>query len=381
MLHQKPLAPIWPQVTVVVPCKGDDHELKKNLEAIIKQGIPAHEIIFVTAIQEDPAQPVFNELKMKYSSQKIRCLVAGISNTCGEKVNNLLRAVENADPSSEIFVFADSDAQPAPNWLFDLVAPLCLKDSAIGATTGYRWYLPERRNPAGVLRSAWNAGIATLLGPHERNFCWGGSMAIRKETFNRIQVRKYWEHSISDDYSMAQALRDAKLRVHYVPQCLIPSRGRTSWKEVFDWSARQLIITKVYSNKFWKLAILSQSIFSMTVLLGGTLLPFEWQRLEPTLSKSLVPRGDFEYLPVSLTLATLFLLGFFRGFFRWRSTRTILAAHRAHIDSFAWAYIFLPPWISLFSTLVLWRSAFTNRVEWRGRVYELISPNEVRVLK
>ncbi len=34
-------------------------------------------------------------------------------------------------------------------------------------------------------------------------------MAIRKTTFHRARVLDYWQRSISDDYSMTQAMKDA----------------------------------------------------------------------------------------------------------------------------------------------------------------------------
>ena len=46
----------------------------------------------------------------------------------------------------EVLVFVDSDARPEKSWLKKLVAPLA--DETLGASTGYRWFLPVR--PAGV---------------------------------------------------------------------------------------------------------------------------------------------------------------------------------------------------------------------------------------
>ncbi|MFI5175276.1 MAG: glycosyltransferase [Terriglobia bacterium] len=371
----------WPRVTVVVPCKGVDHELEENLKAVIRQDSPAHEIIFVSAREDDPAQEICRKLQAELPLLPIQCLVAGTSDQRGEKVNNLLEAVRKADPSTEVFVFADSDAKPSQSWLRELVSPLDTQGPPVGATTGYRWYFPEFGNPSGVLRSAWNAGIATLLGPHDRNFCWGGSTAIRRETFERVRVGDYWQHSISDDYSMTQALKDAHLSIRFVPQCLLPSRGRTTWREVVQWSTRQLIITRVYSNKLWKLAAVSQSVFALTVLLGSALLPREWGLFFSSGMSFSTSTARFGVLPVTAFLLAIFLLGFVRGFFRWLSVRSILPSHHENLDHFGWTYVFLPPLISLFSAYILWRSALTNRVEWRDRVYKLMSSQEVKVLR
>ena len=157
-----------------------------------------------------PARPLLNDLVRKFPGHPIKLVTAGISDERGEKVNNLIQAVAQTDSRSEVFVFMDSDSQPHLNWLQALISPL--QDDRIGVSTGYRWYFPERGNLAGVFRSAWNASVATLLGDHSRNFAWGGSMAIRRSTFVRANVLRYWSQSISDDYSITQAMRDSKLK-------------------------------------------------------------------------------------------------------------------------------------------------------------------------
>lgn len=324
----------------------------------------------------------------QYPTQPLRTVVAGESNSRGEKVNNLLQALERVDADTDVFVFADSDGRPPSTWLRDLVAPLWIwrdgrRDAAqdVGATTGYRWYLPEPGNLPSVLRSAWNAGIATFLGPHGRNFCWGGSMAIRRETFEKIQVRKFWQHSISDDYSLTQALRQAKLKIHFVPRCLIPSGGRVRWREVTQWATRQLIITRIYSNPLWKLAFVLQGIFSVGILLGWGLLPIEWHRSPGIAQFPSAPLSAIKAFSVTGLLMAVFLLAFVRGFYRWRAIRCVLPPHRANLNRFAWVYIVLPPLISLWSAYLLFRSALTRRVCWRGRVYELISSDKMKVLE
>ena len=51
-----------------------------------------------------------------------------------------------------------------------------------------------------------------LLGPGECRFAWGGSMAIRKETFFDIRVPDYWKNTVSDDYALAAAVARARSR-------------------------------------------------------------------------------------------------------------------------------------------------------------------------
>src|SRR4029078_4592494 len=124
-------------------------------------------------------------------------LVAGEATSCGQKVHNLVHGVENSAGDAEVFVFCDSDARFSEDWLTNLIAPL--EDSEVGVSTGYRWYVPTPGRPAPLLREIWNASVVPMLGAHSRNFAWGGSMARRREVFDRIGIRKAWEGAVSDD--------------------------------------------------------------------------------------------------------------------------------------------------------------------------------------
>ena len=177
-----------PFATVFVPCRGVDDGLKENIKAIFAQDYPAFEIIFVSDRADDPAFAIIEEARRSFAGESgptMRFVVSGPATDSGQKVHNLRVAVAEADPQSEIFVFVDTDARPATNWLQLLVRPL--QDPDLGATTGYRWFIPVRGGVASHLRSVWNAAIASALGEQpEKNFCWGGSTAIRRETFYEI---------------------------------------------------------------------------------------------------------------------------------------------------------------------------------------------------
>jgi cellulose synthase/poly-beta-1,6-N-acetylglucosamine synthase-like glycosyltransferase len=259
--------PWMPSVSVILPCKGLDFELEKNVEAVFRQVYPFFEVLIVTATEADDAVEPLRHLAAKFPGHRIRFVTAGLSPDRGEKVHNLIQALAHVDPASDVLVFTDSDSRPHLCWLQELVAPL--RNENVGLSTGYRWYYPTRGNLASVIRSAWNGSIATLLGNHNHNFAWGGSMAIRKTTFHSARVLDYWQRSISDDYSMTRALKDAKLRIHYEPRCLIGSHGCCGWGELLEWSTRQMILTKVYSRKFWQLAFVSQWTFSSGLVVGA----------------------------------------------------------------------------------------------------------------
>jgi ceramide glucosyltransferase len=369
--------PWMPPVSVIVPCKGLDFELEKNVEAVFRQVYPFFEVLIVTATDSDAAVKPLRRLAEKFPGHKIRFVTAGISPDRGEKVHNLIQAVAQVDPASDALVFTDSDSRPHLCWLQELVAPL--RNEEVGLSTGYRWYYPTAGNLPSVIRSAWNGSIATLLGNHKHNFAWGGSMAIRKTTFHRVRVLDYWQRSISDDYSMTQALKDAKLRIHYEPRCLIGSYGRCDWGELLEWSTRQMILTKVYSRKFWQLALVSQWTFSLVWWwsLAGVLvalLPRGEGSLTGTLWRAGLPKYAF-------LAGFLFLFGAVRGWYRTRTIQCLRPERRDEIQKFWWGYVLLFPLASTLTAYNLARSALTSSIEWRGVRYEFGSAHELRVIR
>ena len=135
-------------------------------------------------------------------------------------------------PRSEVFVFLDSDAVPHPTWLRTLVAPL--GDPQIGAATGYRWYIPTGAWPS-LVRSVWNASALTFLGDHKFNFVWGGSVAMRRETFVREKIAERWKNALSEDYLITQTMHRIGLSIRFVPRCVLPSDEEATWAFV-QWS-------------------------------------------------------------------------------------------------------------------------------------------------
>src|SRR5215813_171560 len=139
-----------PKAVVIVPCRGLEHDFEENMRAMLAQEYRDYEVVFVTESENDPAHEALSRL-LKQSRRPGWMVVAGEAKNQGQKVHNLCAAIDtlnSIDRRVEVLVFADSDARPTRNWLADLVAPL--GDKRIGATTGYRWYVPavDKRNPA-----------------------------------------------------------------------------------------------------------------------------------------------------------------------------------------------------------------------------------------
>ena len=370
-----PAPPAWmPPASVIVPCKGSDFELQENMEAVLDQEFEDYEVLFATSTESDPSLADLRRAARKFPGRRVKFVVSGHSNQRGEKVHNLLRALDQADPGSEVLVFADSDGRPHRQWLRDLLSPL--RDPEIGASTGYRWFFPRSGNLASLLRATWNSSIATLLGGHRHNFAWGGSMAIRRSTFAAVDVPAFWKHSVSDDYSLTEAVNAAGLRVHFQPRCLVATHGDCTWSELLEWSARQVIITKVYSPGRWRLALLSEWPFVW----------FWWWTVGELLAWALGAGGAIQIRwleggALLLLLGVVWLLGAVRGLFRWRMIWRIRPEQQERLKRDFWGYLFLGPLAATLTACNLAVSLFTSTIVWRRVRYELVSGREVRVVR
>jgi cellulose synthase/poly-beta-1,6-N-acetylglucosamine synthase-like glycosyltransferase len=289
--------------------------------------------------------------------------VAGIAEGRGEKVNNLLHGVEAIDEAAKVFVFADIDATPSPDWLGALVSRLA--DPQITVSTGFRWYLPGR-GFVSQLRAAWDTSIATMMGEHNHNFAWGGSMAIRAADFRRLGIaERYWKNTVSDDYAMTRAVREAGGKIAFEPRCLVASREESGLREFLRWSTRQIIITRVYAAHLWKLGIAASLIYCGTFMLGLAVL-------------ALPGATAHQRVAVGSALFVVLVLGAGKGFIRSLVAREVFPMEIGGGASCYWLLSPVVPWIMLGNFVV---AGFTRRIEWRGTEYELVSADEVRVIR
>lgn len=360
----KPLADFHPFVSVIAPSRGLETGLAANLLTLVTQDYPAYEVLFVFDRNDDPAIEILK--KLDHSPVRTKTVIAGAATDSGQKVHNLRVAVEKVDPDSEVFVFVDTDARPGKLWLRQLVAPLV--DERLGASSGYRWFVPEKGGIASRLRSVWNASIASALGGDTRkNFSWGGSTAIRRSVFDGLGIRERWQGSVSDDFTVTTVLKEAGLPIHFTPNCLVASVGDCSVHELFEFTTRQIKITRVYAPQLWKPLLLGSALFAI-VFFGGILL--------------LVVRliAELPYMFLLLVLLILFLLGAAKGFIRWRVIGLPLADYRKQLNRDLLAHVFLWPFASLLYLHNSIAAGFSRQINWRGITYALKSPNEAVII-
>ena len=332
-----------PPATVIVPVKGNDPGLRENLAALAAQDYPDYELIVVAHCAADIPAGVL--------PARVRVVLAHAQEPAtGEKVLNLRAAVRFARKRSLLFAFADSDGRVSRAWLRALAVPLA--GAQVGASTGYRWFAPEPPDFWSLMRSVWDAVIGGTFGPGANAFAWGGSMAIRRETFHTIHVPDFWRDTVSDDYALSDAVRRAGLRIVFAPGAMAVSTDRTGGRAFLAWARRQLTITRVYRPRLWWTALAAHVFYC-----GG---------MAAAIAASIHGSRGAEWV-----LLAQLSPGMLKGANRATLAKAELPDYKAWFDRHAWVHTLWVPlgtWIWL---IVLLASACGNRIEWRGNRYRL----------
>lgn len=347
------------RVIVFCPVRGRDPGLAESAASVLRQDFPdGYRVVFVVDAPGDPAVETLSPLT---GGTPFKIFVAGRASGRGQKVHNLREAVRRFHDDGNVFVFCDADAVFPPTWLGDLTGSLL--GGGVGAATGYRWYVSGNDGPGGggrlasALRAAWNASIAGYFGPHSGNFAWGGSTGIRREVFDAAGVDDAWSGAISDDYALTRAVRSAGLTIRYVPTCLVPTYGRCGWRELLEFTTRQIKITRVYAPGVWRLAFVGFTVF---------LAAFGWL----TLMLPVEPRA---WIPWSV----LYVLAGVRADVAHQAAQRSIDDPALARDR--WLYRLLPPLAALLYGYNLWASLVSRRVAWKGIRYTMVAPDRTRV--
>ena len=362
----KPVSTYQPFATIFVPCRGIDQGMLENLDALLQQDYPEYEIVFIVDDGDDAAASTI-ESAWREGKRQVKLVVAPHATDSSQKVTNLREGVEYADPASDVFVFADSDARPSREWLRSLVA--ALEDEQVGAGSGYRWFISKRPTLASELRSMWNASIASALGPNRNtNFCWGGATAIRRDVFERLDIREKWRGTVSDDFTVTRAVHDAGLGIHFVPAALTPSIEDCSLHDLVEFTTRQMKITRVYAPNLWIMSFIGSGLFTVVMLASILIMIFS-------------SKNDLTVVIAMFTLLAVTVFSMGKSWLRMKAVQLVLRQHHAELSRqmlpqlTLWS---LTPALFFFNCFSAWLS---HRIEWRGTVYEMISPRETRIIK
>lgn len=362
----KPQSSYTPYVSIIAPCRGIDDDLEKNLAALFAQNYPNYEVIFVVDSENDRSVSTIKKLLNAHDLPLTRLIIAGKAEKEGQKVHNLREAVLRVSDESQVFAFVDSDARPGEMWLRNLVAPL--ENEEIGCASGYRWFVQKSGGLATHLRSVWNASVASALGANRsKNFCWGGATAIRRETFEKLKLREKWRGALSDDFAVTRTMHEAQLPIYFVPQVLTATIEDCTFKELFEFTTRQMKITRVYASTLWKNSFIGSFLFNLVWIWGILIVAIN-------------PLNSFIFWFATVSLSLVFLFSAGKSYLRLKAVKMILKDYEKELNNQFFPQNILwivTPAIFLYNCFC---ALFSRRILWRGITYHLTSPRSTEIL-
>lgn len=354
-----------PRLTLILPFKGVDPGFRQNLDSILSQDYPDYEVIFVTDDGDDPGYAIVEEVAEEHPGVSTRLLVAGPCREQSQKLHNQFAALDYVREESECLVFVDSDVRARPDFLSRLVEPL--QDPEIGATTGFRWYMPEEGGFGSYLRATWNAGGVTVLADPHLAYTWGGAMATLRSTFQEAGVHEAWESALTDDFPLSKAVQATGRRIHFVPECLTTSHEDSTLRETVSWTNRQTIICRVYNPELWRTFCSLYGAQALLIVAGALLMVLSvfgavrWTVLYPAIVMLCI-------IPVQIGAIPLV----------WSAVRCRLPEEAGGISVLKHA-LMAPFAVALIVGNSLY-SLMTRTIYWRGIGYRLHSPRETEVI-
>jgi len=153
----------------------------------------------------------------------------------------------------------------------------------------------------------------------------------------------------------------------FIPESLTISYVETDFAGLLEFTNRQILITRVYASKTWRTAALTHLLYCLTLLLGCYLILTTLVAGRPALHLVILT-----FLPL--------LLSTIRGGLRLSGVTEALPNARTQIMGLASDYVLLPVLMPFLYLANFVNSLLTRKIRWRGRVYELISPQQIRIV-
>ena len=206
------------------------------------------------------------------------------------------------------------------------------------------------------------------MGRHRLNHAWGGTMAIRKETFESLKIADIWSGAITDDLTLSVAVKKAGLQVVFEPKCYSASCDAVTWSSLFEFARRQFIITKVCKPGLWLLALAASLRYALAFWLGlGLAIWTAWNS----------PPAFNIVWPIPLIIYAVCLL---KGILRRINIFLVLPGHKRDLNRATWLDIFASPLTNLVMLVCIVASALTKTIVWRGIKYRLCGANRTEVI-
>ncbi|HEX7910006.1 MAG TPA: bacteriohopanetetrol glucosamine biosynthesis glycosyltransferase HpnI [Paraburkholderia sp.] len=194
-------------VSVLKPLCGAEPRLYENLQTFCEQRHGRFQLVLGVSSPEDPAIAVVRRLQAVYPQHDIELAIDTRVHGSNLKVSNLINMAERA--RYEVIVIADSDIAVEADYLDSVAAPLA--DPRVGVVTclyvaqGVGGFWPR---VGSLFINEWFApSVRVAHAAGSRRFGFGATLALRRETLERIGGFEALKNCLADDYWLAEHVR------------------------------------------------------------------------------------------------------------------------------------------------------------------------------
>jgi ceramide glucosyltransferase len=203
-----PQAMSFPGVTVLKPLHGAEAGLEENLNSFCRQDYPGPvQIVFGVRDAADPAVDTVRRLQAALPAADIELVIDAATHGANGKISNLV----NMAPAIRhgLVVLADSDIRVEAGYLRGIAGALEQPGTELvtclyrGMAAGGLW----SRLAAMGINYHFLPSVLVGLGIGRADPCFGSTMALRRDTLDRIGGFEAFVNHLADDHAIGQAVR------------------------------------------------------------------------------------------------------------------------------------------------------------------------------
>jgi ceramide glucosyltransferase len=212
-------------VTVLKPLYGDEPMLEDALASFCRQDGWPCQIVFGVQNAADPALAVVRRVQARFPDADIAVVVDPARHGRNHKIGNLINMLPSA--RHDVLVIADSDLHVVPDYLQQLVATL--EQPGCGLASTLYAGMPATRSLSGALGAMAithyflpGALLARAMG---RQDCLGATMALRRDTLDRLGGLAVLVDHLADDHVLGRGVRSLGLGIRIagtIPATTVP---------------------------------------------------------------------------------------------------------------------------------------------------------------
>ena len=340
-----------PPLTLLKPVHGAEPGLDSHLAGFFEQNYPTYEILFCARSADDAGLAIARQVAARYPQIPARFFTTGEPQYINAKVASMERMESEA--AHDILVISDSDVRVTPEYLRAVAWPFA-DEKVGGITCPYRGVAAEgglwARLEAVGMSVEMTAGVLVARMMEGMQFTLGPTMAFRRDVVRQMGGFRVTADYCADDFVLGNETwklgRQVVLSHHAIDHIVINSSFIASMKHQVRW---------MKSTRFSR------------------------------------PKGHFgTALTFSMPFAVLGLIvgiamehpGWGLALFAWGVASRLalsLAVGRAVVQDRSWFGLLVLYPIRDLMGFCFWAASYgSNRILWRGRIFELLPGGKMR---